>query len=169
VYVFERSIPTNGKLNSKVLVLNQSYEPLSVCTIRKAVVLIYLGKAETVINDDRKALHSIKSSYPWPSVIRISRFVKLPYKKVVLTRKNILRRDSFKCAYCGRSDVALTVDHVYPRARGGGETWENLITACTICNNRKGDRTPEEANMNLYFQSIQTKPYFVHQKCCGQT
>lgn len=87
MYVFERSIPTNGKLNSKVLVLNQSYEPLSVCTIRKAVVLIYLGKAETVINDDRKALHSIKSSYPWPSVIRISRFVKLPYKKLYLPGK----------------------------------------------------------------------------------
>ena len=149
MYVFERGIPTNGKLNSKVLVLNQSYEPLSICTIRKAVVLLYLGKAESVINDDRKSLHSITSTYPWPSIIRISRFIKLPYKKVVLTRKNILRRDSYKCAYCGRSDIPLTVDHVFPRARGGGETWENLVTACTICNNRKGDRTPEEANIKI--------------------
>jgi 5-methylcytosine-specific restriction endonuclease McrA len=149
VYVFERSLPTNGKLNSKVLVLNQSYEPLSICSIRKAFILIYLKKAETIITDDRKSLHSVTSTYPWPSVIRISRFIKLPYKNVVLTRKNILRRDSFKCAYCGRSDIPLTVDHVFPRARGGGENWENLITACTTCNNRKGDRTPEEANMEM--------------------
>ncbi|HEX9251964.1 MAG TPA: HNH endonuclease, partial [Ignavibacteriaceae bacterium] len=137
---------------SKVLVLNQSYEPLSVCNIRKAVILLYLGKAEPILNDDRKALHSVGKNYPWPSVIRISKFVKLPYKKVVLTRKNILRRDAYKCAYCGRSDIALTVDHVFPRGRGGDETWENLITACTNCNNRKGDRTPEEANMKMLFR-----------------
>jgi 5-methylcytosine-specific restriction endonuclease McrA len=147
--VFERSIPVNGKLNSKVLVLNNSYEPLSICSIRKAFILLYLGKAEPVVNDERKNLHSVSREYPWPSVIRINRFIKLPYKKVILTRKNILRRDSFKCSYCGRSDIPLTVDHVFPKARGGDDTWENLITACTVCNNRKGDRTPEEANMKL--------------------
>ena len=147
--VFERSIPVNGKLNSKVLVLNNSYEPLSICSIRKAFILLYLGKAEPVVNDERKILQSVSREYPWPSVIRINRFIKLPYKKVILTRKNILRRDSFKCSYCGRSDIPLTVDHVFPKARGGDDTWENLITACTVCNNRKGDRTPEEANMKL--------------------
>lgn len=134
------------------MVLNQSYEPLSICTIRKAFILLYLGKAEPVIDDDRKSLHSISKKYPWPSVIRISKFIRIPYKKVVLTRKNILRRDSFKCAYCGRSDVQLTVDHVFPKARGGGESWENLVTACTICNNRKGDRTPDEANMKMFLR-----------------
>lgn len=134
------------------MVLNQSYEPLSVCNLRKAVVLIYLGKAESVIADDRKVLHSVSKAFPWPSIIRISRFVKVPYKKVVLTRKNILRRDGFKCAYCGRSDLPLTIDHVIPKARGGDETWENLITACTVCNNKKGDRTPDEARMKLLYQ-----------------
>ena len=134
------------------MVLNQSYEPLSVCNLRKAVVLIYLGKAESVIDDNRKALHSVSKAYPWPSIIRISRFVKVPYKKVVLTRKNILRRDGFKCAYCGRSDLPLTIDHVIPKARGGDETWENLITACTVCNNKKGDRTPDDARMKLIYQ-----------------
>jgi len=134
------------------LVLNQSYEPLSICNLRKAIVLIYLGKAESVINDDRKKLHSVDSTYPWPSIIRISKFIKVPYKKVVLTRKNILRRDGYKCAYCGRSDLPLTVDHVIPKARGGDETWENLITACTVCNNKKGDRTPEEARMKLFYK-----------------
>ena len=149
MYVFERNIPINGRLNSKVLVLNQSYEPLSVCTIRKAFILLYLGKAETVMNDERKRLHSINSVFPWPSIIRISRFVKIPHKKVVLTRKNILRRDSYKCSYCGRSDIPLTVDHVFPKARGGSDTWENLVAACTVCNNKKGDRTPDESNMKL--------------------
>ncbi len=131
------------------MVLNQSYEPLSICNLRKAIVLLYLGKAESVINDDRKKLHSVDTTYPWPSIIRISKFIKVPYKSVVLTRKNILRRDGYKCAYCGRSDLPLTVDHVVPKARGGDDTWENLITACTFCNNKKGDRTPDVAEMRL--------------------
>ncbi len=134
------------------MVLNQSYEPLTICNLRKAIVLIYLGKAETVINDERKSLHSISTTYPWPSIIRISKFVRVPYKKVVLTRKNILRRDGFKCVYCGRSDIPLTIDHIIPKARGGDDTWENLVSACTICNNKKGDRTPDEAKMRLMFQ-----------------
>jgi 5-methylcytosine-specific restriction endonuclease McrA len=74
----------------------------------------------------------------------------VPYKKVVLTRKNILRRDAYKCAYCGRSDLPLTIDHVLPKSRGGNDSWENLVCACTLCNNRKGDRTLEEADMVLH-------------------
>lgn len=102
-----------------------------------------------VLNDKRKQLRTVNQAFAWPSIIRLSQFINLPYKKVVLTRKNILRRDSFKCGYCGRSDLPLTIDHVVPKARGGGDSWENLICACTLCNNRKGDRTPEEANMRL--------------------
>jgi 5-methylcytosine-specific restriction endonuclease McrA len=83
-------------------------------------------------------------------VIRLSRFVSLPYKKVILSRKNILRRDAYRCAYCGRGDLPLTIDHIIPRAKGGTDSWENLVCACTVCNNRKGDRTPEEANMPLH-------------------
>lgn len=108
-----------------------------------------MGKAELVLDDKRKNLHSVTKIFPWPSVIRLSRYINVPYKKVVLTRKNILRRDSFKCSYCGRGDLPLTIDHVIPRARGGSDSWENLVCACTICNNKKGDRTPEEANMSL--------------------
>jgi 5-methylcytosine-specific restriction endonuclease McrA len=108
-----------------------------------------LGKAELVLNDKRKELRTISQTFPWPSIIRLSQFINLPYKKVVLTRKNILRRDSYKCGYCGRSDLPLTIDHIIPKARGGSDSWENLICACTVCNNRKGDRTPAEANMNM--------------------
>jgi len=136
------------------LVLNQSYEPLTICTIKKAVLLIFLGKAEIVHKDEKKSIRTVRMNFPWPSVIRISKFIKVPYKKVILSRKNILRRDNYKCAYCGRSDLMLTVDHIIPKAKGGNDSWENLITACTRCNNIKGDRTPDEANMKLL-----TRPY----------
>ncbi len=113
-----------------------------------------MGKAELVHKVDNKFIPTVKANLPYPSVIRLSKFVRVPYKKVMLSRKNILRRDNHRCAYCGRSDLALTIDHIIPKARGGSDTWENLITACTKCNNYKGDRTPEEANMKLLF-----KPY----------
>jgi len=129
--------------------LNQSYEPLTICNIKKAIGLIYLGKAELILQDNRKILRTVSQNYPWPSIIRLSRFVRVPYKKVVLTRKNILRRDVYKCAYCGRSDLPLTIDHVVPKSKGGTDTWENLVCACTICNNKKSDRSPEEAKMVL--------------------
>ena len=131
------------------MILNQSYEPLTVCNIKKAIVLIYLGKAELVVQDKRKELRSVSKTFPWPSIIRLSQFITLPYKRVVLTRKNILRRDEYKCSYCGRGDLPLTIDHVVPKSKGGIDSWDNLVCACTLCNNKKGDRTPVEANMIL--------------------
>ncbi len=113
---------------------------------------MYLGKAELVLDDKRKMLRTVNRSFPWPSIIRLSFFVSVPYKRVVLTRKNILRRDSYKCAYCGRSDLPLTIDHILPKAKGGTDSWENLICACTVCNNKKGDRTPIEARMELLYR-----------------
>jgi len=116
------------------------------------MILIYLGKAQLVADDKRKTLRTVNQTFPWPSIIRLSNFVHVPYKKVVLTRKNILRRDGFKCAYCGRSDLPLTIDHIIPKAKGGTDSWENLISACTRCNNLKGDRTPVEARMDLLYK-----------------
>jgi 5-methylcytosine-specific restriction endonuclease McrA len=110
---------------------------------------MFLGKAQLVLDDKRKHIHTVTTVYPWPSVIKLNFYVNVPYKKVVLSRKNILRRDSYKCGYCGRSDLPLTIDHILPKAKGGNDSWENLIAACTLCNNRKGDKTPEEAEMNL--------------------
>lgn len=117
-------------------------------------MLLFLKKAELITRSDSKEIRTISGPYPWPTVIRLSKFVKVPYRKVVLTRKNILRRDSFKCAYCGRGDLPLTLDHVIPKARGGDDSWENLVSACIKCNNKKGDRTPHEADMKLH-----TNPY----------
>ena len=132
-----------------MLVLNHNYEPLSVCNVKKAIILLYLGKAELIAALDGKLLHSVSRTMPFPSVVRLSIYVRVPFKKIVLSRKNILRRDGHKCQYCGRSEVGLTVDHVIPRARGGEDTWENLVCACVKCNNKKGDRTPAEAQMPL--------------------
>jgi 5-methylcytosine-specific restriction endonuclease McrA len=123
-----------------------------VCNIRKAIILCYLGKAEIILNDDNKKVRSVNIQFPWPSVIRLSRFIHVPYKRVVLTRRNILRRDLYKCTYCGRGDLRLTIDHIVPKARGGTDSWDNLISACTVCNNKKGDHTPEEANMLMKFK-----------------
>jgi 5-methylcytosine-specific restriction endonuclease McrA len=116
------------------------------------MVLIYMGKAELLIDDKRKVVRTVSRKFPWPSVIRLNYFITVPYKKVVLTRKNILRRDAYKCAYCGRSDLPLTIDHVIPKAKGGHDSWENLVCACTNCNNMKGGRTPEEANLRLIYK-----------------
>jgi len=147
--VFVRSHNGLGKMNAKVLILNQNYEPMSVINVRKAIVLLYLGKAELVAVKEGLQIRSVSTSYPFPSIVRLSMFVRVPHKKIILSRKNILRRDGHRCMYCGRGDVPLTVDHVLPISRGGDESWENLVTACVSCNNRKGDRTPEESLMPL--------------------
>lgn len=147
-------VPSKIGVNRKVLVLNHNYEPLSVCNVKKAVVLLYLGKAELIAALDGKRLHSVSRSMPFPSIVRLSVYVRVPFKKIVLSRKNILRRDGHRCQYCGRSDVPLTVDHVIPRARGGTDIWENLVSACVRCNNKKGDRTPQEAQMPLLRRPI---------------
>jgi 5-methylcytosine-specific restriction endonuclease McrA len=151
---FEKNIGVNGKLSRKVLVLNHNYEPLSICNVRKAVILLFLGKAELIAVCDGKSLHSVSMTMPYPSIVRLSVYVRIPFKKIVLSRKNILRRDEHRCQYCGKTDVVLTVDHVVPKAHGGMETWENLVAACKQCNNKKGDRTPGEAQMTLLRKPI---------------
>lgn len=122
---------------------------MSVCNVKKAIILLYLGKAEIVEASDGKVIRSVSMSMPQPSIVRLGVYIQVPYKKIILSRKNILRRDGHKCMYCGRSDVPLTVDHVIPKARKGEDIWENLVTACVYCNNKKGDRIPEEAHMKL--------------------
>lgn len=106
------------------------------------------------MNNDRKKIHSVSREYPWPSVVRLNDYIKVPYKKIILTRRNILKRDGHKCGYCGRADLPLTIDHVIPKSKGGDDCWENLVAACLPCNNRKGNRSPEEAKLKL-----KIKPY----------
>ncbi|MEM1426771.1 MAG: HNH endonuclease [Cyanobacteria bacterium P01_H01_bin.130] len=129
----------------KVLVLNASYEPLNVTSWRRAVVLLLKEKAEQLEHNGRV----IYPGMPLPSVIRLRHYVKIPYKQISLTRKNILNRDNHTCQYCSYRGDDLTLDHVIPRSRGGGDTWENMVAACVRCNIKKGNRTPQEAGMPL--------------------
>lgn len=136
-------------LSSNVLVLNQNYEPLSVCSVRRAVVLVYLGKAEIVERYDGQLLHSVSINIPVPSVVRLGFYIKIPQKNIILSRKNIIKRDGHQCQYCGETHGPMTVDHVVPKIFGGRDSWENLVCACIRCNNLKGNRTPEQAGLEL--------------------
>jgi 5-methylcytosine-specific restriction endonuclease McrA len=132
-----------------VLILNQNYEPMSVINVKKAIVLLYLGKAELIEAYHGRELRSVSMHMPFPSIVRLSVYIHIPYKKIILSRKNILRRDGHRCQYCGRTDSTLTVDHIIPKCKAGEDTWENLVTACVECNNAKGDRSPDQASMKL--------------------
>src|SRR5579884_1649076 len=131
-----------------VLVLNQNYEPINVCNARRAFVLLHRGKAE-VLEHGAGQLRSPSHSYPLPSVIRLMYLVKRPRPQMRLTRREVFVRDRYTCQYCGRQARELTLDHVFPRHRGGRHTWENLVAACKACNHRKAGRTPAEARMSL--------------------
>ncbi len=135
-------------LVGKVLVLNQSYEPISICTPRKAILLLLLGKAEMIAPRADKYIRTSSSKYQFPSIIRLNNFVQVPYRHIEMSRKNIMKRDEYSCQYCGRKGN-LTIDHVIPKSRGGPESWENLVAACHPCNSKKGNRTPDEAKMPL--------------------
>ncbi len=136
-------------LNSRVLVLNQNFEPLTVCKVRRAVNLLILGKAELIEELNGKRIRSVSLSLPVPSVLRLKYYINVKRKEIALTKKNIIRRDNGQCQYCGSTNGIMTTDHVRPKSLGGEETWENLVCACVKCNNRKGGRTLEEARMTL--------------------
>ena len=133
----------------QVLVLNASYEPLNVCTVRRAHVLLYKGKAEVVEQLDQP-LRSATGSFIRPHVIRLVTYVRVPRAiQRKISRRALFARDGWRCVYCGTSGGRLTLDHVVPRSKGGESVWENVVTACAPCNLRKGDRLPEEAAMTL--------------------
>ena len=131
-----------------VLVLNASFEPLNVCTTRRAICLVLTGKADLVLNG-RGEIRTVSRSFPRPSIIRLERMIKRPRVRVRLTKREVLRRDEYTCQYCGKHSPHLTIDHVFPRRLGGEHTWQNLVAACPNCNHRKGGRTIEQAHMRL--------------------
>ncbi len=130
---------------SKVLVLNASYEPLNVCSWRRAVVLIFKGKAEQIEHNGKVIYKDLEV----PTVIRLRRYIKAPYKEIPLTRRNLMYRDHYSCQYCGHKTPDLTIDHVIPTSRGGTNTWDNVVACCQKCNVKKGNHTPKEASMHL--------------------
>lgn len=151
-------------LERRALVLNQNFEPLNVCSARRAFVLVHYGKAE-VIEASAHQIRGVDLRFDLPSVIRLQYQVKRPLPQVRLTRREIFQRDGGLCQYCGRAGE-LTLDHVMPRHRGGEHAWENLVAACRACNHRKGGRTPSEAKMRIRRQptrpSATAASVFVH-------
>ncbi len=147
-------------LQTPVLVLNASYEPINITPVRRAVVLVFKGVATTE-EEDGSFIHSARTAIRIPSVIRLREFRRIPYQTRSLSRKNILLRDRHTCQFCGRVLPAaeLTLDHVIPRSRGGHTDWDNLVACCHPCNNLKGDRLPEEAGLKLLRQP---RPFTLH-------
>jgi 5-methylcytosine-specific restriction endonuclease McrA len=138
------------------LVLNATYEPLCVVPLRRAVVLVLAEKA-VVVEASARVMHSERLAVPIPSVVRLSHFVRVPYRREVpLTRRAVLERDRHGCVYCGgRAD---TIDHVRPRSRGGPHSWTNVVAACARCNHRKGDRLLGELGWSLRVPPVQPPP-----------
>ncbi len=133
----------------RALVLNQNYEPLNVCSVRRAFVLVFHGKAELLERGPDPIRAAELREYETPSVIRLNHYVKRPLPRPRLTRREVFARDRQRCQYCGRRGGDLTLDHVLPKHRGGAHDWANLVAACRSCNHRKGGRTPKEAKMRL--------------------
>ena len=146
-----------------MLVLNATYEPINVCTVRRAVVLLLKEKAEMIERAEWQ-LHSESTSLSRPVVIRLVSYVRIPRHshRRKITRRAVFARDDWTCQYCG-SRSNLTVDHVIPRSKGGTSDWENIVASCAPCNRRKGDlllrnsgmrlsRTPRRPNPNVFIQ-----------------
>ena len=148
------------RLHRPVLVLNASYEPINVCAASRALVLVLKGVASAE-EHSLGQFHSARQNVRVPSVIRLLEYRRIPHQTRALSRKNILMRDRYTCQYCGKTlnSGELTLDHVIPRSRSGETTWENLVACCHPCNNKKGNRTPEETGMRL---ARQPKPFSLH-------
>lgn len=135
----------------RTLVLNAGYEPLGVVSFKRALILVLNEKAVVLAGAGDREVHSARETLSLPSVILLSRYVRVPMSRnVPVTRRGILRRDMWRCAYCQKS--ANTVDHVQPKSRGGKDTWENLVACCLRCNNTKGDKTLSELGWELTIQ-----------------
>ena len=142
----------------KSLVLNQDYSPISVCSVNRAFVLYIMNKVELVSEFEGRMLHSVDRAYPMPAVVKLARYINVPFKSVELSRLNVFKRDSFTCQYCGAEDD-LSLDHVVPRSKGGLTNWKNLVTACKQCNSLKGDDLTSETSLSLRIKPF--KPSYI--------
>lgn len=147
VSVIEEPMPQHASSLPGVLVLNGNFEPLNICSVARGMTLIFLGKAEVLRYSDAR-VRSAEDSFAIPSVLRLHEVVRRPVPELKISRKSVLARDSYTCVYCGSRET-LTIDHVFPRHRGGENTWENVVCSCLRCNNKKGNRTPQECGMRL--------------------
>jgi len=149
--------------HNRVLLLNATYEPLCFVSLNRAIILVLKGKAEIIEQagdlDFRQTVRAEKTVLPFPSVIRLVSYVRLPYRaNIPLTRRTLLARDNHTCQYCGSAERHLTLDHVVPRSRGGRTEWTNIVAACGPCNRKKGNKLTAEAHM--WPRTVPTRPAF---------
>jgi 5-methylcytosine-specific restriction endonuclease McrA len=149
------------------LALNASFEPLTMVPVKRALRLVIDGKAEIVEADQGRVVRSERLTMPRPAVIRLTRFIHVPRRfRRQVTNTFLFARDRYRCQYCGRAAIelrpreALTRDHLVPLSRGGTNHWSNVVTACSTCNARKGNRLPEEIGMHPLTHPVE--PHFVH-------
>lgn len=151
---------------ARVDVLNSSFEQLGHTKLARAIALILRGDAYVEEEDPHRLVRYENGVYPWPLVIRLATYRKVPYRIAPAgwSKVGVLKRDDYICAYCGKKN-ATTVDHILPRAQGGKNTWENTVASCLYDNGVKDNRTPEEAEMPLLFQpTVPMKEYFTTKK-----
>jgi 5-methylcytosine-specific restriction endonuclease McrA len=139
---------TTRAMNGEVLVLNSDYEPLNVCNLRRAIVLVYLGKAE-ILHATPHRVTTFDGDMHSPSVVKLRHHVKRPLPQLRLSRRGIFARDDYTCQYCGTGARDLTIDHVVPKRMGGNASWENLVCCCRRCNTKKGDKVLAQTGMKL--------------------
>jgi len=151
----------------RCLALNASFEPLTMVPVRRALRLVIDRKAEIVEADGGHVVHSERMAIPRPAVIRLVRFVHVPRRfRRQVTNTFLFARDNYRCQFCGRTQAdlrfreCLTRDHLVPLSRGGTNDWSNVLTACSSCNTRKGNRLPEEVGMHPARPPFE--PHFVH-------
>ena len=136
-------------MNTEVLVLNSDYEPLNVCNVRRAIVMVYLGKADILHADEGHKAAIVGGELITPSVVKLRSHVKRPLPELKLSRRTVFARDNYTCQYCGSTSKDLTIDHVIPKRAGGGASWENLVTCCRKCNMKKSDKLAHQVGMKL--------------------
>ncbi len=140
-----------------VLVLNQNYQPLNICDIRRAVKLVGKGKAQSV-QESGDYIYTVSDIFERPDVIRLVYMVKRPLQRRKMSRNEIFARDNNSCQYCGAKPRDMTIDHVHPRCMGGEHVWTNVVSACKTCNHRKAGRTPQQAGMHLRNTPYEPRP-----------
>jgi 5-methylcytosine-specific restriction endonuclease McrA len=143
-----------------ILVLNADYTPINITDLKRAFNLLYKGKAEIIKHNIITPIITEIRNYKRPTIIRLLKYITIPFRKVNLNRQNIFRRDKFKCGYCGeKTKNKLTIDHVIAKSKGGKNTWQNLVTCCKSCNIKKDDKSLEEVNMVL--NTIPYRPTYI--------
>lgn len=142
-------------MSKPVLLLNASFEPMCTVSTRRAANLMLEGKVEVISSREGELVRSARQEFPMPTVLRLVKYVNVPRtRKAYLTRKAVLARDNYTCAYCGEQKPLkdMTMDHIHPRSKGGPNTWKNVVACCFPCNQRKGDTSLEELGWRLRFQ-----------------